>query len=973
MRRQVPFTMGRHRIARLHQAVQPPQLIARRMAGDVHQMIDVGHQMHAAAHQIVLHRADRPLVAGDDTRREDHCIAFAQGNPRMGVHRNSSQLMHKIDLDKLKNESDSSHLTKCISLLKAMGSEAARKYLPSILPILKSRALQGHVDPSSAQDLAKLFPKETTVTLNLEDEMTGECQSIPVNFFILMAHSFFFRTYFSEQWVTEELSLKANPTLFNIIYQAISKKELRLANLDREDLAALKEMAEQFGFKLPILEHYSTDGNHRKSFYSQFLENSYSFPDQKELTVDYFLYDWQKDNFVTWRKDRRLIEYFLNNTPNIEVIKINSSSFREDRRSLKAIIERLPKLREVHIDLSMDSDIIGLESIEKFISTFIRLNKESKFYLKGKQIPSMLKFIMSIPGFVLKGLDLSGKEKLEEFNQRQILTPHLECLNLSNSGLDVSQFIELAKKTPQLKEIDLRHCPSLTDEALSVLTSCCPQLTSVNLFGNEQVSILRFVKSCPHLEVLRISSKSDQELEEIFRVSKDLSLYMDGRQVLHEKDILSLTPQLTERVVEQRDFYLLESSLNFLLKRVLDRLIKEGKGSKDSQQITKILDTIAAKKSDSLHPLLSCLNAIKQSEELKSFCLALAGCQNLCLDNYLPKDFVHQLHNRLMDSQPSLPEARKLSKLFASDKIEIHLKGSDSFFSHDPLVLQSIGSDCLNWLNKKKVTLFSNPMIFKTIHLYLTTGQVNLKRLNIHACSEICREINHYGLSLEEFLNAAEDGDIGLKLKAHTNSRVIEEFLSQSKIVRSITRIDITKADPHLPILNLVSQAKNLKAIRLTARPMPEQFWEALQEKGKKMEIILTLSNWEENQQFRLPLDAEEHQPRVRLEKMKGFKFPPLSEYLQFIERLPGLIELDFSEYQLKNDSPELAKIIALCQAKEISILKLGDCSNLDIKDFEDIAKNCLGLRTLICFYPYPYQVKQVFANQRHPVNCLVT
>ena len=70
MRRQMPpLAMHRHRVARLHQPIQPAQFVARRMAGDVHQVIDVGHQLHATAHQIVLHRADRALVAGDDAAR----------------------------------------------------------------------------------------------------------------------------------------------------------------------------------------------------------------------------------------------------------------------------------------------------------------------------------------------------------------------------------------------------------------------------------------------------------------------------------------------------------------------------------------------------------------------------------------------------------------------------------------------------------------------------------------------------------------------------------------------------------------------------------------------------------------------------------------------------------------------------------------------------------------------------------------
>ena len=90
--------MHRHRVARLHQPVHPPQLVARRMSGDMHQMIVVGHQPHAAAHQVVLHRADRPLVAGDHARGEDDRIALAQRDPRMVVARDARQRAARLAL-----------------------------------------------------------------------------------------------------------------------------------------------------------------------------------------------------------------------------------------------------------------------------------------------------------------------------------------------------------------------------------------------------------------------------------------------------------------------------------------------------------------------------------------------------------------------------------------------------------------------------------------------------------------------------------------------------------------------------------------------------------------------------------------------------------------------------------------------------------------------------------------------------------
>ena len=84
-----PFAMYRHGIARLHQAVEPPEFVARGMAGDVHDMIHVRHQMHATADEIVLHGADRTLVAGDHAAGENDRVAFTQNDAGVRIHRHA--------------------------------------------------------------------------------------------------------------------------------------------------------------------------------------------------------------------------------------------------------------------------------------------------------------------------------------------------------------------------------------------------------------------------------------------------------------------------------------------------------------------------------------------------------------------------------------------------------------------------------------------------------------------------------------------------------------------------------------------------------------------------------------------------------------------------------------------------------------------------------------------------------------------
>ena len=54
-----PFAMHRHGIFRLHQLVQPPQLVPRRMAGDMDHVVVGGHHLAAAPRQLVLQQQDR--------------------------------------------------------------------------------------------------------------------------------------------------------------------------------------------------------------------------------------------------------------------------------------------------------------------------------------------------------------------------------------------------------------------------------------------------------------------------------------------------------------------------------------------------------------------------------------------------------------------------------------------------------------------------------------------------------------------------------------------------------------------------------------------------------------------------------------------------------------------------------------------------------------------------------------------------
>ena len=879
-------------------------------------------------------------------------------------------LIRTMRLDEIKKEEKElkdSSWHKVLNLLVAMGSEGMRAYLEESLLLeivkqFKSLSAKGGISCEEARALENLFPgEETTVIFDVADEETGERQLFKLNFFILTAHSGFFRSYFSKNWDVKK-NLQANPTLFGILYKAISKKELELASLNQEDLLALRQMVDQFEMKehLSILDHYSCDGKSSEEFYQQFCEGFYSSCDQKVLILNGIIL-----NLYLSFENCKWIYYFLQHSPNIEILKIQASD--SNRTILEEIVKKLPQLKEIHIE---NVDKFDMRKMEEALNTptFTQLfsRPDYGFYFDGLSDMQLLNRVAKIPGLVIKGLGLRAKGELEVSS---VPLENLQYLNLSDNKLDEKKLLELVKKTPKLREVNLRNCPSVSDGVLTALALTCPQLTSVNLCQVGQVDIIQFLKNCPNLEILKISPRPDGELEKIIKMSEKLSLYIDDKQVLCEKGIPQIP--LIVSLINQKNVYLLESSLHLMLKSVLDYIMEGNKLIHDNQIITKILDKIANKKSDSCHPIISYARSITKLKKLKSLCLALADCQGLLLDRYLPAVFVQQLHKRLGDCPLSLPEARQLSRLFKGDKTEVVVKGSKLFFSVDPLILKSTG--CLgfnHWAPLGKVKIFGNGDIFKYLHLYLTEGRVDLKRLNIHALIEICKMLNEYKLRHEDFFNSATDGAIGIKMMPYTILETIKEFLSHQKIHEFITLVDLTKIDVFAnlqSILALVSEAKNLKAIRLTTKePIPQMLWSVL--KTLKMEIVLTLTNYGEVKQFSFPETSDDDCFQIRLERIKDFKFPSLSEYVEFIQRCPGLIEIDVSGYQLNSDSIELKAIISLCRTKTITTLKLGDCTKLTDKDLDLIAKNCLGLKTLIS--TDPERVKKAFLNNSRRIDC---
>ena len=70
---------------RLQPAIDLLQLVATRVAGDVHQRVGVGDDLAALPGEAVLDLGDRLLVAGNGARGEDHQIALAERDRRVVV------------------------------------------------------------------------------------------------------------------------------------------------------------------------------------------------------------------------------------------------------------------------------------------------------------------------------------------------------------------------------------------------------------------------------------------------------------------------------------------------------------------------------------------------------------------------------------------------------------------------------------------------------------------------------------------------------------------------------------------------------------------------------------------------------------------------------------------------------------------------------------------------------------------------
>ena len=92
------LAMHRDRDARPDHLIHAGQLVARRMARDMDEMIRLGDDLDPEPHQRVLQPADRLLVARDDARGKDRDVALFERDVGMVVARDAGQCRARLAL-----------------------------------------------------------------------------------------------------------------------------------------------------------------------------------------------------------------------------------------------------------------------------------------------------------------------------------------------------------------------------------------------------------------------------------------------------------------------------------------------------------------------------------------------------------------------------------------------------------------------------------------------------------------------------------------------------------------------------------------------------------------------------------------------------------------------------------------------------------------------------------------------------------
>ena len=683
---------------------------------------------------------------------------------------------------------------KVVHLLTAIGNYP-KQLIQIIQNLLQCVEILDKLSLKQARLLSKFFPTETSCKLRLGNEI------FDVNTLILSTGCSRLRPYLI---MNGRLQLKLDPFYFKKMYDFISEGILDFSGLEQNHTqSALKDFFKSNQIELPL----DFSENIPENYMKEFLKKPYLCKNKKTLKIDFPF-------------EPTDLPLFLDFHPDVEVLKIDSRC-SESPSFWDSISQKLPRLKQIHLGLK-NSSRNPLD-----LSQFVE--KSYLFCLDGLETISANELIHRIQEFqhpetqesFTKGLVFSNRIPFElPLPESLHLTlENIQYLHLSDISDSHQKMIEIVKACPTLKELHLTNCQCLTDEDLLVISTFCPQLSLINLEGSKTITpngFVEFVKKCPQLDKVYLSSMTDESLLQVMDLPKPLSIYIEGKEVLHPNEFKkAINIDELINLVDQ-NWYLLENHTNHILDRILSKL-SSGKNlpSNTGNSVIKLMK-IRTQQQHSDQSFISSINKFSNFKFIKFFSLLSNYLSDHTLDEFLPKDLTALLYAKLCEIVSSKPitlnQARAISKLFKANLPISVTESSKTFYFHSLILLCASKELKILCGENRKIEMFSiNDFMLRHIHSFLEEGRVNLTNLNIEGYVELCMAVQRLGLELEPFLKSAKN-KIEIKLTPSTNIITIDDLLGFDGIKKYVTSIDFSKCSSEPDLLErLLEGMKEIK------------------------------------------------------------------------------------------------------------------------------------------------------------------
>lgn len=732
---------------------------------------------------------------------------------------------NETEKEKTENPSIPTH-HKLINFLAALGVHTFQTYLSEyekkLILLFKNLASKGHLSLEQARKLARLFPEVKVKVLLTDREEREE------SLFVLAAASPVFCKMF--HYGSDSLiRLPEPPKLFDILHKGLSKGQLDFAELDVLELEELNAIIDKYELLLPRLTNHIDE-----LFLSKIIDLPIVLSDQKELLMNLSLFE-----------SPNLFAY-IKKLPNFECLSIDidllnhfSNKFLKEQKALFIALLRKNefKIKRIRLNAKDCGKLVGRYDFPRINAWIENLGANS--------LCDIHTFVTFFSPSSIEGFDLSGRNQLDVPLDSKALR-QLVYLNLSGSIFDERQLQDYFKKAPpSLRELTMRDC-SITDHGLMTIAKNCPHLTSMDLTGNKELrsfSLIDFVKRMPQLESIKISMMDEEVINQINVINPYLAISCNDKLALNQSFIekLSLT-DLIALICDDR-YFLPEKIFPTFIKKLFQSLLKEENIPGTGEVIIQSLERL--KNQDVLHPLISFTIPLNKNERIRFYTKLAQSLPMLDLSSYLPSSFLKKIHKQFMEDAANnlinLNEARSIANLLSRPPVPVFVKGEKNPSLLDSLVLICAGPIFRKLTRQVKAKVFSNAFIFNLIYAFLAEGKVDLKKNSLNTFMEIYKEVEKYGLPIEDFLASAKNSEIGIRLKPSNSQENLDELVTLESIVSKVTVLDITNINLNsLNLLPFVENATNLNILRLDAsqRPLPEVLTKALKEKQVEIEVV---------------------------------------------------------------------------------------------------------------------------------------